>query len=373
MRIAVNTRSLITGKLDGIGWFTHEVMKRVVATTPEHEFLFLFDRSFDPEFIYADNVLGKVLFPQARHPLLYRMYFEYSVPKAVKQWKADLFFSTDGILSSRLRIPQIPVIHDLNFEHRPEDLPKKFSNYYRTYFPQFAARASKIITVSDFSASDITSTYGVAREKIQVAHNGANQAYRALSEEEIAKTKKQYSGGKPYIIFVGNFSFRKNIHGVVESYNLYRNSGGQGKLLMVGNPLWSYPEMDQTLAQSTYAEDIVFTGHLDIDHLVLVMGSAQTLLFPSYFEGFGIPVIEAFMANVPVVTSDCTSLPEVAGDAALFASPDDHIALAKNLIAIESNQELREKLIRAGVDQAKKFNWDLTAEKVKSALFGTSK
>ena len=124
MRIAVNTRLLISGKLDGIGWFSHEVLRRLARDCPEHEFLFIFDRAFDNEFLYEENVWAKVLFPQARHPLLYRMYFEYSVPKALKQWRADLFFSPDGFLSTRTTIPQIPVIHDINFEHRPEDLPK---------------------------------------------------------------------------------------------------------------------------------------------------------------------------------------------------------------------------------------------------------
>lgn len=369
MRIAVNTRLLLSGKLDGIGWFSHEVLKRLVAMRPEDEFLFLFDRTFDDEFIYSDNVWAKELFPQARHPLLYRMYFEYSVPKALKQWKADLFFSPDGFLSTRTRVKQIPVIHDINFEHRPQDLPKSYSSYYRSYFPEFAKRADKIITVSEFSANDISDTYGVDRSKIHVAHNGFNPAFRQLKPIEITEAKAKYARNADYFLFVGNFSYRKNIHGIVKAYDQYKTSGGTSKLVLVGNPLWHYKEMDEALAQSMYAEDIIFPGHLAINDLVLAMGGAKALLFPSYFEGFGIPIIEAFAAGTPVICSDVTSIPEVAGDAALYAGPEDIEQISEHMLAIEKNISLAETLKKQGLKRKLNFSWDITANKVNDTLF----
>jgi glycosyltransferase involved in cell wall biosynthesis len=369
MRIAVNTRLLISGKLDGIGWFSHEVLRRLARDCPEHEFLFIFDRAFDNEFLYEENVWAKVLFPQARHPLLYRMYFEYSVPKALKQWRADLFFSPDGFLSTRTTIPQIPVIHDINFEHRPEDLPKSYANYYRDYFPRFAKKAKRILTVSEYSANDIAETYKIDRGLIHVAHNGYNESYRPLAPEDISKSRDLYAKGKPYFIFVGNFSFRKNVHGIVSAYDKYRSSGGEHKLLLVGNPLWRYAEMDEALSQSPFAEDIVFKGHLSIDELTKAMGGATALLFPSYFEGFGIPIIESFAAGIPVICSNLTALPEVAGEAALYCSPDDHDQMAAHMRSIEMESSLRENLIEAGKNQLQKFSWDQTANKVKQTLF----
>lgn len=369
MRIAVNTRMLIQGKLDGIGWFSHEVLQRLVTNNPQHEFLFLFDREFSENFIYADNVWAKVLFPQARHPLLYRMYFEYSIPKAIKQWKADLFFSPDGFLSTRTRIPQVPVIHDLNFEHRPQDLPKAYSNYYRSYFPRFAQKARNIITVSEYSAKDIATTYGIEPEKISVAHNGCNKRFRPLTETEIKSIRAKHVFDSEYFVFVGSFSYRKNIHGIINAYELYRNTGGSSKLVMIGNPLWRYNEMDDALAKSNYAEDIIFLGHLPLDELVKVTGAANALLFPSYFEGFGIPIIEAFGAGIPVICANTTSLPEVAGDAALYADPDDHAQISKHMLEVEKNNLLREKLVKSGFEQKNKFTWDNTANKVEMALF----
>ncbi|MEZ4721289.1 MAG: glycosyltransferase family 1 protein [Flavobacteriales bacterium] len=364
----MNTRLLIADRLDGIGWFTHEVMSRITRDCPEHQFLFLFDRAFDDEFVYEDNVWAKELFPQARHPLLYRMYFEYSVPKALKQWKADLFFSPDGFLSTRTRIPQIPVIHDINFEHRPQDLPRAYANYYRSNFPQFAKIAKRIVTVSEYSANDIARTYGVDRDKIQVAYNGSNVHYRKLTDSEKLSTLNEVSGGKPYFLFVGNFSYRKNIHGIVQAYDLYRKSGGYQKLLLVGNPLWHYKEMDDALANSNFADDIIFTGNLGIERLSRVMGSATALIFPSYFEGFGIPIVEAFNAETPVITGTSSSLPEVAGDAALIAEPDDHAKIAEHMKAIETDQKLADSLRKKGKARATQFSWDETARKVKEVL-----
>jgi len=369
VHIVVNTRLLLPNKLDGIGWFSHEVLSRLTKDLPDWRFTFLFDRPFDERFIYGPNVEGKVVYPPARHPLLYQLYFQRSIPPKLKGLKADLFFSPDGFLSPRTSVPQVPVIHDLNFEHRPQDLPKAYRKYYRHYFPRFAKKAEHIITVSEYSAQDICDTYGIARDKISVAHNGYNPAYKPLSEEEKSTAKTSFANGRPYFIFVGNFSYRKNIHGIIRSYDLYRKQGGEHALVLVGNPLWKYAEMEQALSESPNQADIHFSGRLDIDDLVMAMGGAEALLFPSYFEGFGIPVLEAYAAGIPVITSNNTSLPEVAGAGSILCSPDDHEKISSAMRNIESDDNQRLTLIQEGKKQIISFSWEQTANKVKEALF----
>lgn len=369
MRIAVNARMLIPGKLDGIGWFSHEVLSRLVKLCPNDEFLFLFDRAFDPQFVYADNVEPRVLFPPARHPLLYQWYFERSVPTALKRWQPDLFFSPDGFLSTKTRVSQVPVIHDLNFEHRPQDLPASYSRYYRNYFPRFARLARNIITVSNYSADDIAKTYGVDREKITVAYNAASDAYRPLSEAEKEEARQEFAGGRPYFIFVGNFSYRKNIHGIIRAYRAYRERGGTSALVLVGNPLWSYKEMKQELDGFKQKNDIFFPGRLPQNRLIRAVGGGQSLLFLSYFEGFGIPIAEAFKACLPVINSNVTSLPEIAGKATLSANPENTSEIVEHMFRIESDKQLRQALIEKGTEQLKNFNWDMTANKIKVALY----
>src|ERR1039457_2407091 len=159
MNIAVNTRLLIKDKLDGIGWFTYESLKRITVQHPEHSFYFIFDRKFNPEFIFSNNITPIVLYPQARHPLLFYLWFEYSLSSLLKRLNADLFLSPDGYLSLKSDTKSLAVIHDLNFEHYPNDLPFLVRKYYRYYFPKFANKATIIATVSEFSKQDNVKQY----------------------------------------------------------------------------------------------------------------------------------------------------------------------------------------------------------------------
>ncbi|HPB25791.1 MAG TPA: hypothetical protein PLE11_08500, partial [Bacteroidales bacterium] len=141
MNIAVNTRLLLDNRLEGIGWFTFETLRRIVTAHPEHTFYIIFDRPYHKKFIFSDNVVPVVVGPQARHPLLFYLWFEFSVPRVLKRIKADVFLSPDGYGSLRCRVQQLLVMHDLNFEHYPKDLPWIISRYYRYFFPRFARKA----------------------------------------------------------------------------------------------------------------------------------------------------------------------------------------------------------------------------------------
>ena len=157
MRIAINTRFLISSKMEGFGWYTLEIVKRIVENNPEHEFLLFFDRKYDKKFIFAENVKPIILSPQARHPFLFYIWFEFSIRNALKKYNADIFLSPDGYLSLGSTVKQISVIHDINFEHNPKDLPWLMQKYLRFFFPKFARKAEHILTVSEYSKKDICS------------------------------------------------------------------------------------------------------------------------------------------------------------------------------------------------------------------------
>src|SRR6056297_1014646 len=144
MRIAVNVRLLLKDKLEGIGWFTYENLKRITQAHPEHEFIFIFDRPYDKSFIFSNNIKPIVVSPPTRHPLLIMTWFELQIPRILKKYKADVFLSPDGFLSLQTEIPQIGVIHDINFAHRPQDIPGAFRKYYNYYFPRFAKKATRL-------------------------------------------------------------------------------------------------------------------------------------------------------------------------------------------------------------------------------------
>lgn len=369
MRIAINTRLLISGKMEGIGWYTFEVVKRLVENHPEDEFILFFDRKPAPDFSFGPNATNVVLSPQARHPVLFRIWFNWSVKRALKKYKPDVFFSPDGYLSLTTDIPQVPVIHDINFEHHPEDLPDHFLKYYKTYFPQFARKADHIITVSNYSKDDIAGCYNIEPSKISAIWNGASDVFTPVNEDEKKLIRGKYSNGKPYFLFVGALHPRKNLRRLIEAYKLLKtnHTEDQTDLIIVGAELWKDAGNDIEISNDI-KNYIHFTGHLPLTDLAQVMGAAEAFVFVPYFEGFGIPLVEAMKANVPVVTGDRTSLPEVAGDAALLCDPFNPQDIADKMFQVITDQNLRTNLIQSGKERSKLFSWDVTADKVYEVL-----
>ena len=362
MRIAINTRFLLPHKMEGFGWFTYEVVKRIVQQHPEHEFFFFFDRKFDSKFIFSDNVTPIVLHPQARHPILFKIWFNYSVTKALKKHNIDLFFSPDGYLSLKTNVKQIGVIHDLNFEHYPEDLPKSPRNYLTKYFQKFANKANKIITVSEFSKQDIVEQYNIEPNKIVVARNGGNEDFKPLKVLEKNEIKKQFTVGENYFVYVGALHARKNTTRLFEAFNQFKKmSNSDLKLLIVGEKLWKSGDSNTFFNQLEFKDDIIFTGHLKIDLLTKIVGSAMGLVLVSYFEGFGIPLVEAMRCGTPIITSNQTALPEVAGDCGLLVNPFDVNEIANAMYTLESDKKLQIELSKKGLERSKLFSWDKSA------------
>jgi len=374
MNIAVNTRLLIKDKLDGIGWFTYESLKRITIQHPEHQFYFIFDRKFHNEFIFSGNVTPIVLYPQARHPLLFYLWFEYSLASLLKRLKADLFLSPDGYLSLTAETRSLAVIHDLNFEHYPEDLPLLIRIYYRYYFPKFAAKAARIATVSEFSKEDIVKLYNIPAGKVDVVYDGANESYFPLSPVEIEKIRKQYSAGSPYFIFIGSIHPRKNLVNLFKGFDIFKqNFPSDVKLLVVGEKKWWTAEISQAFKDMHFAEEVIFTGRLNTNELRLVLGASLALTYVSYFEGFGIPIVEAFRMHIPVITSNVTSMPEVAGDAAILVDPLDPGSIAEAMKKVSESSILRDDLTGKGDKRINLFTWQKTADRLWESIEKTMK
>jgi glycosyltransferase involved in cell wall biosynthesis len=369
MNIAVNTRLLISNKLEGIGWFTYESLKRITTQHPEHHFYFLFDREYDPRFIFSNNVSPVVLYPQARHPVLYYTWFEIVIPRLFNKIRPDLFISPDGFLSLRTPVKSLAVFHDLNFEHYPKDIPYWTRMYYRRYFPQYAHKAVRIATVSEFSKEDIVKQYGVSPEKVDVVYDGANEAYRPLTAKEKKFAREKYTGGNPYFIFIGALHPRKNLGNLFRAFDLFKKSNpSSAKLLIVGARKWWTRDIESAFSQMIFSDDVIFTGRLNIEELKIVLGGALALTYVSYFEGFGIPIIEAFKAEVPVITANVTSMPEVAGDAALLVDPFDPQSIAEALYKAYQYERIREELIQRGRKQSQLFSWQQTADRLWTSI-----
>ncbi len=364
MRIAVNTRLLLKNKLEGIGWFSYESLKRIVQNHPEHEFYFIFDRKYSDEFLFANNVTPIVLSPPTRHPFLWYFWLEWKIPQLLKKIKADIFVSTDGFMSLRSNVPTLAVIHDINFEHFPEHLPNLVRKYYQYYIPKWAKKAKRIGTVSEFSRQDISETYHINKDKIDVYYNGSNALYLPASDGKKSSVRQTFTQGSPYYIFVGALNPRKNVDGLIRAFDKFKQNDNKNfKLLIVGDPMHKTEGIKNALNNMKFPDDIIFTGRLEANTLSGLIASAHALCFVSFFEGFGIPIVEAFYAETAVICGNKTSLPEVAGDAALLVNPDKDEEIANALLELSKNENLRQDLIEKGKTQREKFSWDKTAEK----------
>ena len=365
MRIAVNTRLLLHGKLEGIGWFMFENLKRIAISHPEHEFYFIFDRPYHKQFIFSKNVKPVVLFPQARHPFLYFIWFEISIRLAFLKIKPDLFLSPDGYLSLGSKVKSLAVFHDLNFEHYPEDIPWLERLYYRFFFRKYAHKAKRIATVSTYSKDDIVKQYGVSPDKIDVVYNGANEAYEPVGDEVKNATREKYTQGRPYFFFVGALHPRKNLVNLFRAFDIFKETDTENSVLLIaGARKWWTGEIASVYDGMKFKENVIFAGRIESSEMKNVMGSAIALTYVSYFEGFGIPIVEAFRCGTPVITSNVTSMPEIASDAALLIDPFNPKEIAQAMNSITSDKELCAKLAEAGKSRAALFTWDKSAERL---------
>lgn len=365
MRIAVNTRLLLKGKLEGIGWFTYQTLERIVRQHPEHEFIFFFDRAYDPQFVFAPNVTPVVVHPQARHPVLFYMWFEWSIPMMLRKYKADLFLSTDGYMSLSTNVPTCLVIHDLAFEHYPEHYVLSHKLYWRHYSPLFARKAQRIATVSTFSKNDISKHYGIKPENIDVVYNGAHDEYKPLSATDREAVKQQYADGCEYFVFAGALHPRKNIVNLLKAFIAFKKRQRTNmKLVIVGRLAWKYEEVEEMKLTMPYKDEVKWVGYMNVDELSRVIGSAYALVFASLFEGFGIPILEALQCNVPAIVSNTSSMPEVAGEAALLVDPTDPEDIALKMHQLYKDEALRARLIQNAPAQVARFNWQSSADKL---------
>jgi glycosyltransferase involved in cell wall biosynthesis len=365
MEIVVNTRLLLKDKLEGIGWFSYETLKRITNDHPEHHFVFLFDRAYDEDFIFADNITPLILSPPARHPFLFYWWFEFSVADFLNKFKPDLFLSPDGYMSLKSNCKQLAVIHDISFEHYPKDVSWLVRKYYTHFFPKFARKANRIATVSEFSKNDIATHYKIDASKIDVVYNGCNESYMPVNEEIKLKTKKTFSKNCDYFLFVGSLHPRKNISRLFEAFDKFKDTASNDiKLVIVGEKYRWTTEIKKTYLNMKFKQDVLFTGRLSTDNLKNVLGSAMAMTYVPYFEGFGIPILEAMNCDTPVITSNLTSMPEVAKEAALLVDPFSVDSISSAMVLIYQDKNLRNNLIEKGRKRKLDFSWNKTANEL---------
>lgn len=364
MKIVVNCWALRNKQLDGIGYFTVNTIKRIIETHPEVSFIILCDKKFHENYFDFKNVELVRMFPALRHPFLYVLYLEIILPFYLKKIKPDLIVAPDGMISLRTKFPQLPVLHDLNFETFPENLNFKNRVYFKFFFKKFAKKAKRIATVSLFSKNDIQRQYNIPENKIDVVWSDANNKFRVLNDSEKKQMRQEYAEGKNYFFFIGTLHPRKNLLRLLLAFNEFKQkTKSDFKLIIGGGFQWDNAEFLSIFNSSPFKNDIKIIGRVADNDLVKLLGSAYALIFVSIFEGFGVPLIEAFESGIPVLTSNITSLPEIAEDAAVYVNPMNVSSISEGLEKLFINENnLCSSLVENGFNRRKFFSWDKSSE-----------
>ena len=340
----------------------------MVAAHPDDEFILFFDRPFDPSFVFGKNVTPVVLYPPARHPLLFIAWFEWSITRALTKYQADIFLSLDNFLSLSTKTPTLLVVHDIAFTHFSEN--DKWVNrvYYKFFTPRFLKRADHICAVSEFTKGDILTQFPfVEKNKISVAYNGCRSIFHPLSilrqkEVKIKNTPVGTSEGSDYFLFVGAVHPRKNVHRLIEAFDLFKKQSKNAvKLVICGRFAWQTGAVKSAFDKATHQKDIIFKGYVSDEEVAQLTAAALAVTYVSLFEGFGVPLLEAMHSDTPVITSNVSSMPEVAGEAALLVNPESVEDIAQAMQRVYADADLRQKLIENGRIQSLKFDWDVTA------------
>jgi len=368
MRIAVNTRFSGLAESEGYANFTKGLILNMHALERDDSYILMYDRP--PSSPIRDRKIQEVVSgPQARHPLLWKWWYDVTLPRMARRAKADVIFSPDGFCSLTSSIPQVLAIHDLAFLHYPEGISGLYRRYYRHYTPAFIRKAAHIITVSSFSMLDIVDHYPEAKEKISVVPNDADPGFRPLSWDEREEVKQRVSGGTEYFLYAGAIHPRKNLVNLLKGFSWFKKRHQSGmKLVIAGRMAWKNDAFTSLLSTYKYREDVVLAGYVPQEEIFGIMGAAYALVYPSYWEGFGLPVLEAMRCGVPVITSAQSAMAEVAADAGVFVDPGDHEGWGRMMGLMYKDEGFRGECIEKGIRRSGDFSWARSAEKLRGIL-----
>ena len=263
--------------------------------------------------------------------------------------------------------PIVTTIHDLAFEHLPETFTRRGKAQLRLTVRRTARHAAHILTVSEFSRQDIINTYRLPLDRITVTHNGCEAQFtpHPALEREAEIIKQKFGIARDYLLALGSVQPRKNLVRLLRAYARLREQQPEFRLqlVVVGRQLWLYKEVLREIKQQNFAADVIVTGYASDEDLPALYRSAVALVYPSLFEGFGLPPLEAMACGTPVITSNSSSLPEVVGNAALLVNPYEETDLAQAIWKLTNDATLRAQLRQAGIQQAGQFTWHAAAAK----------
>lgn len=365
MRVGIDYTSAVQQKA-GIGRYTRGLVAGLIRFDQDNRYV-LFSAGKDPEYRYWPRNFSLKELPISDQKLA-ALWQRLRLPLPVEliTGLVDIYHSPDFVLPPVLAARTVLTVHDLSFMRHPECSSQALLDYLMEAVPRSVERADLIVADSKSTRRDLIDLLQVPEEKILVLYPGLESHFYPLQNDYLLRRLlERYDIGYPYILAVGTLQPRKNFVRLIKAYNiLVRQYHLPHKLVIVGSKGWLYDEIEETISDLGLEGRVHLTGFVKDEDLPYVYSAADVFAFPSLYEGFGIPILEAMACGTPVVTSSVSSMPEVAGDAALLVSPYDVEALASTVWRVIDDAYLQHELCLRGFKRTKQFDWRETAKKL---------
>jgi len=366
VRIAIDARKLHDF---GIGTYVRNLLREFARQPYDDQFLVLCHPADRDEI----GGFGPKLTPVIEEAANYSARELLSVPTVLRRLRAELFHAPHYVVSPLTPRPYVVTIHDCIHLRFPQYLPHRRAHLYARAMMRLAAKRShRIITVSEASRRDIVELLGVSTDKIEVIPNAIDERLAAPhTEDEIARVRERFQLQDPFVLYAGNIKPHKNIDRLIEAFSLFKQrQPGETRLVIIGDETSRYPNLRRLVHRHQLHKFVRFLGFVSDDQLAALYRLASVFVFPSLYEGFGLPPLEALALGTPVVTSNVSSLPEVVGDAALLIDPLDAGAIADAIARVLSDPVLRDDIVRRGRQRVQEFSWARSAELTREVYAG---
>jgi glycosyltransferase involved in cell wall biosynthesis len=361
MKIGIDGRAAKWYRGTGIGTYTYQLISSLNDIDKINEYMLFMPESTNCDISFNRNFQIKNITEGNKSSF----WDEVNIPNILMDRDIELYHvPQNGVgLPKDKHCPFVITLHDVIPYKMPETVGETFLRIFNEDMPNIVSKCDGIITVSEFSKEDIANAFSFPKEKIFVTHLAAEDIYRPLDKKECSDfIKSRYGIDGDYILYVGGFSPRKNIIGLIEAFSkLITKYKKDIKLVIAGKQGKSYAIYKKKTQDLGIEDSVLFPGFIEVDHLPKLYNASKLLAYPSFYEGFGLPPVEAMACGTPVITSNVTSIPEVLGDSAIFINPNDVDALCNSMYEILNNEELAESLILKGLVRSSELSWNKTA------------
>jgi glycosyltransferase involved in cell wall biosynthesis len=360
VRIGIDVRKLHD---HGIGTYIRNLLRHLSRLDHDTEYILL----ARPQDFPSLEVLGENFRRVAATSSNYSISEQFSIPRAVSREGVSLFHAPHYVLPPLVQCKSVVTIHDCIHLMFPQYLPNRLAPIYaRASITLASKRATRVLTVSESSKRDILRFVDVPSDKIDVIYNAYDERFGVEPREEaVVRVRERYQLHDEFVLYVGNVKPHKNLERLIEAFHLVRNRGlDHLKLVLIGDEISKYASLRRAVHRHQLHKYVRFLGYLPEETLAVMYRLAGVFVFPSLYEGFGLPPLEAMASGTPVVTSNVSSLPEVAGDAALLADPYDPMAIADAIYLVLTDESVRRELRQKGLARAQQFSWEASVRRV---------